>query len=291
MYPDEYKKAAGYAKVVAKELGISEAEAEGRALAEMLRNSDKQTAEASGGKHDYDIRRVVGCQNLNCAGDVNDPQYANHDFNSQYIKSNEAAYNLGQEQLGRGQTYNELVTSNIKKDPVGAVLAGGGMIGLGLVTGGPLASAGMMGIGTAVGLVANGGVQLAGNQPFDWTSFALAGGTGAVSTGMRFIPVLLIGTGGALTGSALQGQNPNGAMAGAAVGTVIGYPIGAKIEGQLTSVLNPWYRKEWQDIGMGVSKYVPPSAIPSWMGGLGGGVIQEKAGEVVQNKVNSASKK
>ncbi|MDM8354804.1 filamentous hemagglutinin N-terminal domain-containing protein [Pandoraea communis] len=191
----------------------------------------------------------------------------------------------------QAQTYNELVTSNIKKDPVGAVLAGGGMIGLGLVTGGPLASAGMMGIGTAVGLVANGGVQLAGNQPFDWTSFALAGGTGAVSTGMRFIPVLLIGTGGALTGSALQGQNPNGAMAGAAVGTVIGYPIGAKIEGQLTSVLNPWYRKEWQDIGMGVSKYVPPSAIPSWMGGLGGGVIQEKAGEVVQNKVNSASKK
>ncbi|EON12910.1 Hemolysin [Pandoraea sp. SD6-2] len=237
LYPDEYKKAAGYAKVVAKELGISEAEAEGRVLAEMLRNSDKQTAEASGGKHDYDIRRVVGCQNLNCAGDVNDPQYANHDFNSHYIKSNEAAYNLGQEQLGRGQTYGELVTSNMKKDPVGSTLAGVGMIGLGLVMGGPLASAGLMGTGGLLGLGANGGVQPMGDRPFDWTSFALAGATGAASTGMKVIPVALTGVGGALTGSALQGQNPNSAMAGALGGTAIGYPIGSRIQGSLNVVV------------------------------------------------------
>ncbi|WP_174995681.1 hemagglutinin repeat-containing protein [Pandoraea horticolens] len=291
LYPDEYRKAAGYAKVVAKELGISEAEAEGRVLAEMLRNSDKQTAEASGGKHDYDIRRVVGCQNLNCAGDRNDPQYANHDVNSQYIKSNEAAYNLGQQQLGRGQTYGELVTSNMKKDPVGSTLAGVGMIGLGLVMGGPLASAGLMGTGGLLGLGANGGVQLMGNQPFDWTSFALAGATGAASTGMRFVPVALTGVGGALTGSALQGQNPNSAMAGAAVGTAIGYPIGSKIQGSLNDVLNPWYRQVWTDIGMGMSKYVPPSVLPSWLGGAVGGLAQEKAGAIVQDQIDRAGKK
>jgi filamentous hemagglutinin len=129
-----------------------------------------------------------------------------------------------------------------------------------------------------------------GDQPFDWTSFALSGATGALSTGMKFGPVFLTGVGGALTGSALQGQNPNGAMGGAAVGTVIGYPIGSKVERKLNGVLNPWYRQEWADVGMGVSKYVPPSAIPSWVGGFGGGVIQERAGAAAQGKVDGAGK-
>ncbi|WP_175912399.1 hypothetical protein [Burkholderia sp. BCC1640] len=224
-------------------------------------------------------------------GDTNDPEYANHTYNSQYIKPNQGAYDLGQQQLARGQTYNDLVTSNMKKDPVGTTLAGGGMIGLGLATGGSLAPVGMMGIGAAVGLMANGGVQLTGNQPFDWTGFALAGATGAASTGMKFVPVFLTGVGGALTGSALQGQNPNGAMVGAAAGTAIGYTIGSKIEGRLNDALNPWYRQEWQSIGMGISKYVPPSVLPSWLGGAVGGVTQEKAGGLVQNGLNGSVNK
>lgn len=87
-----------------------------------------------------------------------------------------------------------------------------GMVGLGLAKGGPLASAGLMGIGTAANLIANGSMQLAGDQPFDWTSFSLSGVTGALLTRMKFGPVFLTGVGGALTGSALQGQNPNSAM-------------------------------------------------------------------------------
>ncbi|MBU9264373.1 hemagglutinin repeat-containing protein, partial [Burkholderia multivorans] len=291
LHPDEYARAKKDAKIVAEKLGITVEQAEGRIVAEILRNSDKQTAEASGGKHDYEVRSIVGCQNLNCDGYKNDPQYANHDYNSQYIKPNQGAYDLGQQQLGRGQTYNDLVTSNVQKDPIGTTLAGAGMIGLGLMTGGSFAPASMMGIGAAVGLMANGGVQLTGNQPFDWTGFALAGATGAASTGMKFVPVFLTGVGGALTGSALQGQNPNAGMAGAAVGTAIGYPLGSAIEGGLNKMLNPWYRQEWQDIGMGISKYLPPSAIPSWVGGFGGGVIQEKAGGMVQNKVDGVVKK
>jgi filamentous hemagglutinin len=150
---------------------------------------------------------------------------------------------------------------------------------------------GMMGIGTAVGFAANGGVQLASNQPFDWTSFALAGATGAASTGMKFAPVLFINTGGALTGSALTGQNPNSSMAGAAAGTVIGYPLGAKIEGKLDSILNPWYRQEWRDLGMGISTYMPPSTIPSWAGGALGGVTQGAAGGAAQNSIDGSGKK
>jgi hypothetical protein len=81
LHQSEYDDAKRHAKTVAKELGISERQAEGRIVAEILRNSDKQTAEASGGKHDYEVRSIVGCQNLNCNGYKNDPQYANHDYN------------------------------------------------------------------------------------------------------------------------------------------------------------------------------------------------------------------
>lgn len=112
-----------------------------------------------------------------------------------------------------------------------------------------------------------------------------------LSTRMRFAPVLFTNVGGALSSSALNGENPNGAMGGAAVGTAIGYPIGSKVEGKLHDVLNPWYRQEWVDVGMGVSKYVPPSTIPSWVGGLGSGVIQEGAGAAVQNNADDAGKK
>ncbi|MEM5330839.1 hypothetical protein VSR34_30180 [Paraburkholderia sp. JHI2823] len=130
-----------------------------------------------------------------------------------------------------------------------------------------------------------------GDQPFDWTSFALAGATGAAATGMKFIPVFMTGVGGALAGSALQGQNPNSAMGGAALGTAIGYPVGAKLEGKLNDLLNPWYRQEWTDIGLGISKYVPPSMLPSWLGGSVGGLVQEKAGAAVQNKLDGTGKK
>ncbi|WP_213764285.1 hypothetical protein [Caballeronia sp. dw_19] len=202
------------------------------------------------------------------------------------IASNQSAYNAGQSQIGSGQTYNELVTNNVKNNPVSTAIAGAGMVTLGAVTGGGLATLGMMGAGSAIGMGANGGVQIYNGQPFDWASFGMAGLTGGVSTGMGFVPALLINAGGALAGSAIGGQNPNALMAGAAVGTAIGYPIGTKIEGSLNNVLNPWYRQEWKEIGMGMSVPVPKNPVPSWSGATGAGVIQELGGGAAQNKVN-----
>ncbi|WP_433705656.1 beta strand repeat-containing protein [Paraburkholderia sacchari] len=286
LHPDEYALAKKDAKIVAKQLGISEQEAEGRIVAELLRNSDQQTADASGGVHDYQVRAIIGCQNLNCDGYKNDPQYANHDYNNQYIAGNQQAYDAGQSQISKGVTYNDLVTNNVKNNPVSTTIAGAGMIALGAVTGGPLATLGMMGAGSAIGMAANGGVQLYNGQPFDWVGFGMAGVTGAAATGMKFLPALLINTGGALTGSAVSGQNPNAPMAGAAAGTMIGYPVGAKIEGRLDNVLNPWYRAEWKDVGMGMSTSVPKNPVPSWTGAIGAGVVQELGGGAVQNQVN-----
>ncbi|MDR5791040.1 MULTISPECIES: hypothetical protein [Caballeronia] len=169
LHPNEYARAKKDAKIVAQQLGISEQEAEGRIVAEMLRNSDQQTAAASGGVHDYEVRSIIGCQNLNCNGYKNDPQYSNHDYNSQYIAGNQSAYNAGQSQLGHGQTYNDLAQSNVKNNPISTTIAGAGMIGLGIVTGGgALASLGMMAAGSAIGMGANAAVQLYRGQPFDW---------------------------------------------------------------------------------------------------------------------------
>lgn len=104
---------------------------------------------------------------------------------------------------------------------------------------------------------------------------------------MGFVPVLLINIGGALAGSGMQGQNPNGAIAGAAVGTAIGYPIGVGIEKPLQGVLNPWYRPQWKDLGLGMSTYIPQSPIPSWIGNVFGGIAQEKFGNSAQNKLET----
>ncbi|VVD93338.1 filamentous hemagglutinin [Pandoraea soli] len=278
LHQRQYSDAKKYVEAVAKELGISEKEAEGRIVAEMLRNSDKQTDDAAGGKHDYDVRKVVGCQNLNCDGYKNDPQYANHDYNNQFIKPNQVGYDLGQQQLGTGKTYNELVKSNIKKDPVGSTLAGAGMIGLGIAAAGGIPTIAGMAAGGGIGVAVNTGAQHVFNEgKISRFDAAMAGVTGALTFGTGLLPGLLINTGGALTSSAIQEGNPNIGMAGAAAGSLVGYGAGGKVEGILNNKFNPWFRPEWVDWGLGVSKYVPPSILPSVGGTVAGAVGSEGA--------------
>lgn len=149
LHPDEYARAKKDAKIVAEKLGISVQEAEGRIVAEILRNSDEQTAEASGGKHDWEIRSIVGCQNLNCDGYKNDSQYTNHDYNSQYIKKNQDTYNAGQQQLGTGLTDAELRNQNLAYERTGkAAIA----VTACLVSGGAACKAAASGLATTLGL-------------------------------------------------------------------------------------------------------------------------------------------
>ena len=46
------------------------------------------------------LRGILGCRNLNCNGSSNDPNYASHAYNNQFIASNQTAYNAGSKQLG-----------------------------------------------------------------------------------------------------------------------------------------------------------------------------------------------
>ncbi|ESJ26718.1 filamentous hemagglutinin [Cupriavidus sp. HPC(L)] len=113
LHPSEYEFAKKNARVVAEKLGISIEEAEGRIVAEILRNSDKQTAEDTGGKHDYEVRSVIGCNNLNCDGYKNDKSYADHGYNSQYISLYEESYRYGQQQIGAGMSSAQLREKNL----------------------------------------------------------------------------------------------------------------------------------------------------------------------------------
>ncbi|MHA6831994.1 hemagglutinin repeat-containing protein [Ralstonia pseudosolanacearum] len=277
LHQSEYDKAKKYAKDVARELKISEKEAEARIVAEMLINSDKQTANAAGNKHDYDVRKIVGCENLKCNGST-DPHYADHNYNSQYIAANQDAYNRAQGQLGKGQTYNELVTSNIKKDPVGATLAGAGMIGLGIVTAGAVPSVAGMGVGGVLGGSANATMQYLFTGSIDPRDVAMGVTTGALTYGTALVPSLLTNVGGALSLSALKGDNPNLSMGGAALGTTVGFGLGTATENTMNKVLNPWYRAVWRNVGFGMSTFVPKSPLPAIFGTAASGFCQEATG-------------
>ncbi|MEJ2768940.1 hypothetical protein [Mycetohabitans sp. B46] len=260
---------------MAQQLKISEQEAEGRIVAEILRNSDQQTAQASGGKQDYEIRRIVGCQNLNCYGDKKDPQYADQDYNREYIEPNQSSYDLGQQQLGQGQTYNELVKANIQKNPVGATLAGAGMIGLGVATVGGIPSLIGMAAGGSIGAAVNSGAEYVfNNGQIDPVDAGASGLAGALTFGTGLLPGMLMQR-GALLGSAVKGENPNIGMAGAAAGSLVGYKAGGSLERALNVRMNPWYRPEWVDVGFGMSKYVSSSVLPSLLGTALGNVVSE----------------
>ncbi|RSD19131.1 hypothetical protein EIZ52_10595 [Pandoraea apista] len=276
LHPDEYAMAKKNASVVAKQLGISEREAEGRIVAELLRNSDKQTSDAAGGVHDYEVRAIIGCQNLNCDGYKTDLQYANSSYNSQYIASNQQAYDAGQRHLNGGVTYSDLVKYNVKNNPISTAIAGAGAIALGGVVAGGVPSAIAMITGGGIGASVNTGAQYVfNNGQISLVDTAMAGVTGALTFGTGLLPGFLINTGGALAGSAIKGDNPNMSMVDAAAGTVTGYGIGGKVERVIGNRVNPWYRAEWVDIGIGVSKYVPPSAIPSIAGTTAGAIASE----------------
>ncbi|WP_198388191.1 hemagglutinin repeat-containing protein, partial [Burkholderia ubonensis] len=203
LHPDEYVRAKKDAKIVAEKLGISVQEAEGRIVAEILRNSDKQTAEASGGKHDYEIRSIVGCQNLNCDGYKNDPQYVNHDYNSQYIKPNQTAYDRGQQQLETGLSDAELRQKNLVYERTGktaiavtACLVSGGAAckaaatGLGITgltnyaTGKPVTTAEAIGgfLGGGLGGIYGANLSAWAGEASGWVEKAVLGITKAAPT-------------------------------------------------------------------------------------------------------------
>lgn len=270
---------------------VSADEIEGRIVAEILRNSDQSAAEQSGGIHDYGLRAVIGCQNLNCDGYKNDPNYSDASYNVQYIAPNSNSYAKGISFDGTGQTYNQLVKQNVKDNPVSTGIAGVALVGTGVAVAGPAALV-PRAIAGGTGVAASAGFQLLGSQPMDWWDLGIAGVTGFVTGGASswaqgVTAATAINTGGALAGSAIKGENPNGAMAGAAVGSVAGYAVGKIVEKPLSSVYNPWWLPNWIPVGLfGMVKPNVPSVVPGAVGGVGSSLVQESVGSGTKDGVN-----
>ena len=164
----------------------------------------------------------------------------------------------------------------------------------------PLTATGIA-IGGTIGAAANVGGQLAANggslsqvNPVDAT---VGGITGALTYGATFWPSLFVNTGGAVVSSGINSVTQDGAssvtsagsIAGAATGTALGYPMGAAVQGGLNSVLNPWYRSAWRDMGLTIQQWVRPSVLPG-AGGAAFGSIGQEAGNALANGQRSKVK-
>ena len=304
LHPDEYAFARRMAQnrqlrdTLSKMEGrvISADELEGRIVAEILRNSDRDASIQAGGIHDYDLRSIVGCQNLNCDGFESDPQYNNSNYNAQYIAPNSNSYAKGLSFDSEGLTFNQLVTKNSRDNPWSMAIAGAGMTTFGYLVSGPASlAARIIAGGTGAGM--NLAFQQGGDQPTDWTDVGIAGFTGFITGSAEnwaqgLGAASLINMGGTLTGSAIKGENPNAGMAGAATGTAIGYPLGKALEGPLDKVFNSWDRPGWIPAGpFGVVKPNPPSVVPGAAGNIGSSAIQEFVSNPTKDSINKAQGK
>ncbi|MEX3949950.1 hypothetical protein AB4Y40_19625 [Paraburkholderia sp. EG287B] len=245
LHPDEYALAKKNAKLVADKLGISVQEAEGRIIAEILRNSDKQTAEASGGKHDWEIRSIVGCQNLNCDGYKKDPNYANHDYNSQYITQNQGAFDVGQIQLGSGLTDAELRQKNLVYERAGKLAT----TGVACLVAGPVAcKAAASGLATTLGLSYLSGKPLT-------TAETIGGLYGGALGGIygQALSTWAGGTSSLMQSSVLFVTKPGTIAAGKQIGVPLGSSTGLAqpVDPMFDPFTNPWWgiRNTWDQLG------------------------------------------
>ena len=127
-------------------------------------------------------------------------------------------------------------------------------------------------------------------KPTDWIDVTLAGVTGYWTMGRNWLSAASINTSGALFGSTLKGEDAKPAMAGAAVGTVIGYGVGKGIEIPLNNKLNPWYRPDWIKGYLEISTWNAPSKVPRVSGIIGSSYVQEKAGDATKNHISNSDR-
>jgi filamentous hemagglutinin len=305
LHPTEYQRArqmasnerlrAALSKLEGREISVREFE--GRMLAEILRNSDATANAQSGGVADWNLRSIVGCQNLNCTGYKTDPDYANPNVNREYISPNYTAYTNAQSFINRGRTYDQQVQKNVQDNPVSTGIAGAGITALGVLVAGPAALLPRVYAG-GVGATANVTFQSSfGNQPTDWVDVAVSGLTGFITGGAStfrqgLTAATLINVGGSLTGSSIKGENPNAGMGGAAVGTLVGYPLGLGVEKTTASIIklrDPYglNRPDWIPAGpFGIVKPNPPSVVPGVFGNIGSSLVQEHISNQTKESIN-----
>ncbi|MFA7292942.1 MAG: DUF637 domain-containing protein [Rhodocyclaceae bacterium] len=168
-----------------------------------------------------------------------------------------------------------------------ALLATGGLsVSAGGATG---VSTGMRVTGGIIGVGANYSFQDK-NLSTDSVDLAIAGVTGYLAMGRTLWPTTAINTSGALIGSTIKGEDPYPGMAGAALGTIVGYRAGKSIEVPLDNRMNHWSRIGYFKGNLEISKWYPPSMVPSLSGNLVSSIAQENTGNNAKNAIVSSGK-
>lgn len=114
------------------------------------------------------------------------------------------------------------------------------------------------------------------NQPVNWLDVGLGAVGGWWTNGASLTGTVVFNTYAASVSSGFQGQDPLPGMAGAAVGSVVGFGIGSVVARQLNLRLNPWYRSDWVTVGpYEIKGWNAPSPIPNAAALTVGSVGQE----------------
>ncbi|WP_254844622.1 hemagglutinin repeat-containing protein [Serratia marcescens] len=138
---------------------------------------------------------------------------------------------------------------------------------------GPLGNsikAGMLG-NAAIGVGVNTAVQLGGKDPFNYVDAILAGVTAAATTGKGIGVSAGINMGGAALGSAVNGENPIGAVIGAGAGSL----IGSGTTKLVTEGMSATAKEGTKEL----------------VGAVSGSAASEVVGGIVKDGINAAEKK
>ncbi|TDR82617.1 hemagglutinin repeat-containing protein [Paludibacterium purpuratum] len=130
-------------------------------------------------------------------------------------------------------------------------------------------------------------VTLPKGQNVNWVDVSMAGASGLWTNGASLGSSTLYNAWTAYVGSHLQGQDAKAAMAGAAIGTVVGFKAGEALTGKINSAVNPWFRPDWVKSGpYGIVKWNSPNPVPAYLGATVGNWTQEKSNSLVVNGIS-----
>ncbi|QWZ79221.1 DUF637 domain-containing protein [Aeromonas sp. FDAARGOS 1419] len=162
-----------------------------------------------------------------------------------------------------------------------AAIASFSVLGLPVLSPELLLAAGIGGSASSFQLWANGGDLSkvdAGDAVFAAYLSAATAGWGFWST------VGANGAGGAYM-SYLKGEDPLVGGVASGVGASIGYGVGKVIETPLNGIFNPnWKNYEWIDLGLGISKPLEASSIPSIAGNASNSWFSEVSSELTKKE-------
>ncbi|WP_219909635.1 hypothetical protein, partial [Chromobacterium haemolyticum] len=144
-------------------------------------------------------------------------------------------------------------------------------------------------VGAGLGASVNFSYQYATSQPgqsIDWSSVVLGGVSGFWTSGATLGNTVGYNMLTSYSGSVMQGQNPLPGMAGAMLGSVVGYKVGGAIASKLEPIYNPFGSIGFKVTGpYGIQSWQGPSPIPGYTGTGLGNIFQEGTGDLTIKSV------